>query len=378
MVLTWSPPVSADFWDAYLDWSWLLQERRAALAPPPARSPVWFTPVFVRLKPSGTPPRIETTRQAVLDQVDTPLDPLLMDPQEYDRLAARAAQPPTATGLPDEYALYLRHGTPRDAYASLMDVIDMGYPVNLDADQTPRTLSVDDTRDADTSSAAKGHPPIVAIIDDGIGFLNARFRKPTGAGKYRTRFHAVWLQALETRPRGPGPRRAHIGEIYSRKDINTWLARGDALEEAAVYSALNQQLYGTEEHRALEFGRSHGTHVLDLAAGADPEATGDPVHRWPLLGVQLPPEAVSDTSGMRFESYMVQAVRWVLSQSALIDKKAPVIINLSLGMLAGPKDGSSFAEYQIAREAAVWEQVTGQPVRVVWAFGNNRRSRQVA
>ncbi len=108
MVLTWSPPESAEFWDAYLDWSWLLQERRAALSPAPRRSPIWFTPIFARLKPSGTPPSIESTRKAVLHQVDTPLDPLLMDPQEYDRLAARAKDPSVMKALPDEYALYLR------------------------------------------------------------------------------------------------------------------------------------------------------------------------------------------------------------------------------------------------------------------------------
>ncbi len=386
MVLTWSPPVTAGFWDAYLDWSWLLAERRAALSPPPARPPVWFVPVFVRLRPSGTPPGIDTTRRAVLDLVDTPLDPLLMDPQEYDRLAARVRNPDASVGLPDEYALYLRHGTPITTYANLFKVIDMGFPVNLDLDlaRAPQMLTDTDTlepdtdTDTDTDSRAHNDRPIVAIVDDGIGFLNARFRKPAGQGRTRTRFHAVWLQALETRPRGPGPRRAHIGEIYSRRDINAWLDRGDALEESAVYSALNQQLYGIQGHRALEYGTSHGTHILDLAAGADPQDPDDPVLKWPLIGVQLPPEAVSDTSGMRFESYMVQAVRWILSQAARIDRKAPVIINLSLGMLAGAKDGSNFAEYQIAREASLWERETGQPVRVVWSFGNNRRSRQVA
>jgi hypothetical protein len=49
-----------------------------------------------------------------------------------------------------------------------------------------------------------------------------------------------------------------------------------------------------------------------------------------------------------------------------------------MGMLAGPKDGTRFAEYQITREARLWQIATGQPVRIVWAFGNSRRSRQVA
>ncbi|SNR73914.1 hypothetical protein [Puniceibacterium sediminis] len=378
MVLTWSPPVSAEFWDAYLDWSWLLQERRAALSPPPVHTPDWFTPMFVRLKASGTPPSLEKTRKTILRHVRTPGDPLMMDPQEFRRLKARSRPNDPLQGLPDEYWLYLRRGTPPSDYGDLMELIDVGYPVNLDASGSHSWLDEEDEVETSKPEKSGKSRPIVAIIDDGIGFLNARFRKPTRNGKYRTRFHAVWLQALETRRRGPGPRRALIGEILSRKDINKWVRKGQELEESAVYTQLSQQLFGMNEPKSLVFGTSHGTHLLDLAAGANPEDGDDPVHRWPLIGVQLPPEAVADTSGMRFESYMVQAVRWILSEAARINKKAPVIINLSLGMLAGPKNGTSFAEYQIAREAALWEEVTGQPVRIVWAFGNNRRSRQVA
>ena len=378
MKLSWTGPVAAAFRDAYLDWSWLLQERRAGLLPPPPHVPDWFQPIFVRLKPSGTPPDIETTRKTVIERAASPLDPLLMDPQEYDRLAARVRDPGFLEGLPDEYALYLRRGTPSRDIASLMEVIDTGFPVDIDTRDAPQRIDPDACADPDAPAIADPQSrPIVAIIDDGIGFLNARFRKPAAGGRYRTRFHAVWLQALESRRRD-GPRRAHVGEILTRADIDAWLSRGEALEEAAVYSALGQRLYGHEGHKSLQYGISHGTHVLDLAAGADPQGPPDPVHDWPLIGVQLPSEAVADTSGMRFEAYMVQGVRWILAEAARIDPAAPVIVNLSLGMLAGPKDGSSFAEYQIAREAALWEKVTGQPVRVVWAFGNNRRSRQVA
>ncbi|BBU58596.1 hypothetical protein KU6B_48610 [Mameliella alba] len=71
-------------------------------------------------------------------------------------------------------------------------------------------------------------------------------------------------------------------------------------------------------------------------------------------------------------------LRWILRQAARVDATAPVIVNVSLGVLAGPKDGTHFVEHQMAREAQTWEEVTGQPVRLVWAFGNSYRSSQVA
>lgn len=371
MTLQWNAPVTADFWDAYLDWSRLLQTRRAALLPPDPDGHDWFEPVFVRLKPQGKT-AMASARKALAARVDDPDDPLVMDPLDYARLSARIADSSVDAGLPDEYALYRRLGGATPGDAALFDVLDVGSTVDLDLNDTP------DATAAPQQPKPWHGTPIVAIIDDGIGFLNSRFRRATPDG-YETRVHAIWLQSLE-RLRMPagGQRRAHLGRILSGDEIDALLAQGRALDEPATYAALNADLYGRGGHRSTEFGQSHGTHVLDLAAGADPDDASDPARDWPLLAVQLPPEAIEDTSGTRFESYMVQGLRWILKQAQGMDPKAPVIVNLSMGMQAGPKNGTRFAEYQIAREARLWEQVTGQPVRIVWSFGNNWRSRQVA
>ncbi|ETX16264.1 hypothetical protein OCH239_08765 [Roseivivax halodurans JCM 10272] len=364
MTLTWTAPEPAEVLDGYLDWARLLHVRRDALAPRDRTDRNWYEPIFVRLRHGDA-----ASRARLQDLVDDPAQPFVMDPFEAARLAARRAEEAPWTELPDEYMLYRRAGTPGDAEGELWVLLDVGARVDLDPDERPEAPGQDATAQALPSSG-----PIVAIIDDGIAMLNRRFRRGD-----RTRFHAVWLQSDE-RARGTegGARRARIGEVLTAADIDAALAQGPALDEAAWYRRLNGRVLGPGAHRSTEFGSSHGTHVLDLAAGADPEDAGDPARDWPLLAVQLPPEAIEDTSGTRFESYMVQALRWILGQAREIGTDRPVIVNVSLGMSAGPKDGTRFAEYQMAREAEAWTAATGQNVRIVYSFGNNQRSRQVA
>ncbi|CUH78596.1 S8 family serine peptidase [Tropicibacter naphthalenivorans] len=360
MAMTWTPARAGAFQDAYLDWSRLVEKRRDALHPARPSAGTDFEPIFVRLT-SGT----VFARQSLRDLVQDVSAPLLMDAHELATLNDRIDSPDTHGDLPDEYALYRRVGTPDSDHAALFEVLDTGVPVRL-AEASPQTLAPAAPPPADTQDA-----PIIAILDDGLGFLNARFRRTLPDGAQVSRFHALWLQTLEQR--GTGPHHVVSGKVLSRDQI-TALFQG---VEAESYAKLNADLYGADSPRAVERGRSHGTHMLDLAAGADPADAADPVRDWPLLGVQLPPQAIEDTSGTRMESYLIQGLRWILRQAAKVNPDAPVVVNISLGFLAGPKDGTRFAEYQMAQEAAHWETVTGQPVRLVWAFGNNRLGRLV-
>ncbi|MCA0961265.1 S8 family serine peptidase [Salipiger bermudensis] len=370
MTLCWHAAEPAAFQDPYVDFSWMLRQRRQ----PPVGSDV-YQPIFVRLVGADDPVSARKQRKRLRRLVETPADPLLMEPFELSVLRRRCHRRDPDAGLPDEYPVYRALGTPDDAFADLFEVLDDGTPVALD----PSSVDFDSAEDLqpDSESLGKGRP-IVAVIDDGIGFLNARFCKARRRGRgsvLRTRFEAIWLQALERA--GPGDRSACLGEILERRQINALLRR-EGFNETGEYTALNARLARADARRSTDFGTSHGTHVLDLAAGSEPDDSDDPARGWPLLGVQLPPQAIADTSGTKFESYLVDAVRWVLRRAEAMDPHAPVIINLSLGMLAGPKDGTRFAEYQVAREARFWEQIKGQPVRVVWSFGNDYRKRLVA
>ncbi|MCA1284842.1 S8 family serine peptidase [Salipiger bermudensis] len=372
MTLTWHAAESASFHDAYVDFSWMLRQRRQ----PPVGTDV-YQPIFVRLTACADEKSARKQRLRLRKLVETPAEPLLMEPFELSVLRRRCHLPDPDAGLPDEYPIYRALGTPDDAFADLFEVLDDGTPVALD----PSSVDLDAAESLqparETGRKEKGQP-IVAVIDDGIGFLNARFCKTRRKGRgtaLKTRFEAIWLQALERA--GPGDRSACLGEVLERRQINALLGR-EGLNETGEYTTLNARLARADARRSTDFGTSHGTHVLDLAAGSEPDDRDNPARDWPLLGVQLPPQAIADTSGTKFESYLVDAVRWVLRRAEAMDPRAPVIINLSLGMLAGPKDGTRFAEYQVAREARFWEQVKGQPVRVVWSFGNDYRKRLVA
>lgn len=352
MSLRWTAVTPAEIRDACLDFAWLTRQRRHPVPTGPLHEPI-----FIRLR--GEP---EAARAALLTAVSDPADPLVMEPHELAVLTARCADPATDAGLPDEYALYRELGTPDPDAAGFYQVLDTGFPVALT--EAPAMAAAP----APVAAPAASGQPIVALIDDGIAFLNARFRKE-GA----TRFHAVWLQALE---QAGSPGTARSGEVLGRAQIDALL--DGLVDEASVYAEINSRLIRREAHRSTEHAASHGTHMLDLAAGADPFDAGDPVRDWPLLAVQLPPQAIADTSGILMESYMVMAMRWILRRAAEIDPTAPVLVNLSMGIAAGPKDGTRFAEYQIAREARLWEEVKEQPVRVIWSFGNGFEDRLTA
>ncbi|GGF85382.1 Subtilase family protein [Mameliella alba] len=362
MGYSWTDAREHAFRDACLDWSRLIGLRRDMLPPmPPDRGPD-YAPLFVHLHSTDD---MQAARRRLRDLVGQQDSPLRMDDTELAALVARIDDPQAHPNLPDSYMLYRRIGTADSLHDDLFEVIDSGCPVQLANDPMPP-----EPAGAVPPSPTPG-APIVAIIDDGIGFLNARFCR--GTAPRRTRFHALWLQALEQQARTPKGTLA--GRILDTAEIDDLLARGD---ESTTYAALNAAIYPDRTRDETGFATTHGTHVLDLAAGADPENADDPARDWPLLGVQLPPESIDDTSGTWVESYLVMGLRWILRQAARVDATAPVIVNVSLGVLAGPKDGTHFVEHQMAREAQTWEEVTGQPVRLVWAFGNSYRSSQVA
>lgn len=214
--------------------------------------------------------------------------------------------------------------------------------------------------------------PVVCVIDDGIGFLNARFRH---AGGTRTRFHAVWLQSFTLMaPPAPGGQ-ARLGRVLSRADIDAMLAQGDRLEEETEYRRLNNALFPPGTHRSTDRWQGHGSAMADLAAGAGP---GDDAETWPLLAVQLAPEAVDDTSGVRLVPMLVDAVQWCLRTARQVSTAAPVVICIAYASFAGPKDGTSELERRLDRLADRWAAKWGREVRILLAFGNSRLSRQGA
>jgi Subtilase family len=102
----------------------------------------------------------------------------------------------------------------------------------------------------------------------------------------------------------------------------------------------------------------------------------------PILGVQLPPAALRDTSGRRLEGYVVQGMRWLIARNlrqAAGGQVGSMVVNLSLGSLAGPGDETAFLADWLAYEIARYARLIPLSVlRIVAAYGNARRGRLVA
>lgn len=203
----------------------------------------------------------------------------------------------------------------------------------------------------------------LGIIDDGIAFAHERFCRKDG----RTRIEAIWLQDAAGEGEGSG-----FGRKIFAADLNRDLAAG--LSERAIYGKYGALDYGSPTHQSLGLRGSHGTHVLDLAAGASPEEDcGDR----PIFAVQLPAEATADTSGVTMGSYVLQGVRQIMHWADQHRPGLPLVINFSYGMFAGPKDGSHPLEAALAD--LVGERIRrGAPTALVLPAGNSYRARSTA
>ena len=190
---------------------------------------------------------------------------------------------------------------------------------------------------------------ICAIIDDTIGFANARFRKaPT-----KTRIEALWI--MDGKDKTPVNSAFDVfgGSILFREDIDALLARffsDGAVDEAALYAHVDETF---DTALATAGSDTHGTHVLDLFAGAPMGSMSADSGERPIIAVILPQLAVRDSSGTHSEFFVQEAVAWINSLADAFeaeDKDAPpqLVTNFSFGLLAGPHDGHSTLEKSLA------------------------------
>ncbi len=318
-------------------------------------------PVFAVLRPCA--PAVLSLASAI--DATLALPGVRFSRHERDLLATERAQA-TAGGWPHDVRLvaFCPVGM-LDRLPEFWRVLEIGPAVALAPAVAPRPGEDLRATEGDLDPAV----PVVAVIDDGIGFLNARFRKDRG----HSRIRAVWMQAADTLADGD----VVCGQVLTGAGIDAHLAAGG--DEAEVYAQVNRALLPVTDGALTNHRAAHGTHVLDLAAGALPWGR-DPLRAVPILAVQLPPASVRETAGRRMECYLVQGLRWllaeVLRQSQGLDVP-PMVVNISLGSLAGPGDRHAFIAdwfaYEVARHARF-----GAKLRLVIAYGNARLSRLVA
>lgn len=228
--------------------------------------------------------------------------------------------------------------------------------------------------------AGRAATVMTGVIDDVMGFANERFRTAPGG----SRIERFWMQAMPSIAGGV----AAIGGEIDRAGIEAILAATpeeprvyERLFPAGVYviaraprGELGLTPYESLNARPFAQATTHGTQVLDLAAGYPMDSA--PANR-PILAVQLPQLATLETWGARLDLFLLLGLqrlfqwadRWVEDGQT---RRAPLVVNISYGVLAGPKDGSGLIEQEIARMVRA-RNAEGVPTVVVLPAGNGYR-----
>ncbi|MFN0187052.1 MAG: S8 family serine peptidase [Aquabacterium sp.] len=245
---------------------------------------------------------------------------------------------------------------------------------------------------ASTRGVKRPGPGTIAVIDFGCPFLSRRYiRNPDDLnGRLTTRIRALWDQgASHLPPVGQDaaswpwqpPEGFSYGRELSNGDIDRMLASlaptatCSAVDDGQAYRGLGYLVADTDPRSRVWFS-THGSHVLDVAAGSRDPVAGDApdpltnardcASAADIMFVQLPTATSVDSSGSSLSARVLDAVRFVLDRT---DPAAPLVVNISYGTHAGPHDGSSLIEQALDELL----DLRKKNFAIVVAAGNARR-----
>lgn len=180
------------------------------------------------------------------------------------------------------------------------------------------------------TQSAGGAGVVVGIVDYGCDFAHQNFRSAGGG----TRLSCIWDQRGPTTPSSP----FGYGRKYTRDEIN------QALDDPNPYDALG---YGPAPDVPGRPKGTHGTHVMDIAAG-NGRGSGTPgvAPQADLIFVDVShadipfsgPEVVEKSFGD--SARLLEALKFIFEEAG----DRPCVINISLGTNGGPHDGSTLVE----------------------------------
>jgi len=182
-----------------------------------------------------------------------------------------------------------------------------------------------------------GSGVVIGIIDDGCALAHRNFLAETAAGTLESRILHLWDQAGTGTRAGWANAAGYYGLEIDKAGIDQALsqhAQDSVVDEDKVYEDLGY----------MPDLATHGTHVMDIAAGNGKSLMGSegvaPCAY--IIFVQLPANAI--TSGGRvLDQSIVDGMDYIFSRAG--DKR--VVINISYGGYFGPHDGTGFVEQAI-------------------------------
>lgn len=262
------------------------------------------------------------------------------------------------------------------------------------------SVAPDDTLSDDNAGQLRVDPEsladdtvIMGVIDTGIALGHRRTRFPDGT----TRILSAWQQSAPRPGQGDGnyqSQAAHLpfGRELMWDDLNALLKKhsGDDIENGwldedgfnrAAGLVDHKDIFG---HRELDVHTAHGTHVLDRAVGCDPHSQDDADFRDKvrIVAVNLPSREIVGLSGSFLELYVLFGILRIINvaDTASYAKTGkygqfPILINLSFGKQAGPRDGWGPIG-KFLRELNRQREASGQlPVYMTLPAGNDNLER---
>ncbi|MDO5703895.1 MAG: hypothetical protein Q4G49_02330 [Paracoccus sp. (in: a-proteobacteria)] len=220
---------------------------------------------------------------------------------------------------------------------------------------------------------------IIAVIDDAIPFAHEMLRTADG----HSRVAAIWAQDARPTPDSDLP----FGREWPGRGIDAMLARlrdGTLPDEDALYRAAGVLDYGRGLRPSAGYAGGHGAAVAMLAAGFE---AADPTGRdHPVIAVSLPSALTEDSMGVSAPPYILAAILFVILRARQLCRhiedrrgltphslRMPVVINISYGLTAGPRDGSTLLEQLMDALSRAGPHDLG-PVRFVLPMGNHRQA----
>lgn len=274
------------------------------------------------------------------------------------------------------------------ADGSAVDMVET-YSQFAPLDEVSVPSAVDTLQDPGYTAPAGIQPEkvvITAVIDDNINLAHERFVDQHG----NSRVDFAWLQDGDAVPDGTDSP-VLFGREIRREEIDH--ARSAGQSEDQILRKLGLLDFSTSDRYGLAQRFSHGTYVLDKAAGypsderlyrdaATPAENcgASPVDRR-IIAVQLPRRVTIETSGALYSLFVVAGLRYIFNRALAIARelggdrnKIPIVINFSYGLAGGPHNGKQLIERavdQICKEVdrTAHQTVLG-PAVVPMATGN--------
>lgn len=198
-------------------------------------------------------------------------------------------------------------------------------------------IQPDDPHDpSDFPATAPPNPVIIGIIDDGINIAHHRFQGAGGA----SRVDFAWIMDGTATPKSANRHTVIFGREWTGSQIAATIA-GNNGYEPDILRDMELLDFRHSGSAPLGLGTSHGTHVLDLAAGFEPTDPQAANHR--IISVQLPRLVTLETSGALLSLFATAGIEYILDRARALSRhwgvNIPVVINFSYGISGGPHNG---------------------------------------